>query len=200
MRRFVKWISAPMALALVLSACDSAQQLTSPSGDIAPQFGVKSGKRELATVTVSELGGHGSAVVSNGAGGYIVVENLAGELVARLDIPAGAVQKGTTFEMTVGADYSIELTATSVNAKSFNDVGSAGFKKPVYLTFNTTFIVRDGNLGVAEIRNDALVPVPSFEDRFNGRLIGILRHFSGYGPTTDRTEPPPCEETPEGCN
>ena len=197
MRRFVKWLTAPMVLALALSACDSAQQLTSPTGDT-PQFGVRGGHRRA----VASVQG-GSAVLTVGpSGGCATVNATDGTFISMLCVPAGVVGWNTTFTMDVASDYTVELTATSQGSAVQNNVGKAGFRKPVYLYLNPALIEQGGNLGIAEITaNGMLAPVRSW--LIGGRLVGELRHFSGYGPTTDRSDPPPpppCEETPEGCS
>ncbi len=186
MRRTVKWLSvAPLLLVLAIAACDSAQQLTSPQANATPQFTVKGGaKRALATVS----GGSGTTSV-DASGGCTSVYGGLGEELAMLCVPAGTVKKNTIFTIQVAPDYSIELTATSPNSPVQNDVGSAGFEKGVRLYFNTRYIHSGGNLGVAEIKADGqLIPVPSAV--VDGWLIGELKHFSGYGPTTDRKDPP----------
>jgi hypothetical protein len=199
MRRIGRLISTvPLALLILSAGCDSAEQLMSPMENPAAQFsnngnngrakGHNDGPRLAHATRI--VTGHGSAAISSN-GGWVAIEDDSHYVVAFLYVAPGTVKKNTTFSADVGDDYTIELTATSANSNESNDVGRSGFKKPVLLYFNTNLIQeadRTG-LGVAEVKsNGQLVPVPSEEDGM--WLIGTLRHFSGYGPTTDRTDPP----------
>jgi hypothetical protein len=185
MGRITRLLSVvPVAFLAALAGCDNAL-VTEPSAATA-QFGVRSSPRRAAAVV---SGAHADVLVGP-SGGVISFTGENGENLGMLFIPGGAVRQDTRFTIDISSDYTVDMMATSAGSPVENDVGHQGFRKPLYLYFNTQYILTTGNLGVAEIKaGGQLVPVASFVT--SGWLIGELRHFSGYGPTTDRTEPNP---------
>lgn len=184
MRRIAQLsLIAPLSLLIALSGCESSPSVTSPQDEVSAQYAAKrptGPRRVLALVS----GGHGEAMV-DANGGTIVVEGAGpGDIIAMLEVPAGTVKKNTKFTVDVAPDYSVELTATADHSQVLNDVGRAGFRKGILLYFNRSHILERGILGVAELKtNGQLLPVESID---NGVwLIGILKHFSGYGPISD---------------
>jgi hypothetical protein len=137
----LKLLSVVPVLAVALSACDSADTMTSPDlamqsqvSDLraapqpeAPKFGmmnpVLAGGSTSSAVGVNYIGAEGGVVKVWGAG----------QLVAQLSVPAGAVDVGALFEVTIAPNGQVLLTASRFQK---NDVGTQGFHKKVILYYN----------------------------------------------------------------
>lgn len=104
-----------------------------------------------------------------------------------LYVPKGAVKKPTLFRMELPTDGRIgaSLTATSVGSSKTNDVGSSGFKKPVYLTFSYAYATNPPSnpeqLKIFwEKKNGRLEAQPTTVHPWWKAATGELRHFSDY--------------------
>lgn len=183
MRRIAKLLSvAPIAIAIAMVGCDNSQNPISPQTKVTAQYAAKGGPHRVAARLTQ--GGSKVAVI-DANGGTIEVSNNSG-VIAKLEIPAGAVKNNTTFTIDIGADFTVDLTATSYHGQS-NDVGSVGFRKALTLYISKEAIHASNSnmiLGVAELKsNGQLLKVQSSEDAL--WLTGTLRHFSSYVPTEE---------------
>src|SRR5690606_12490589 len=118
-------------------------------------------------------------------GGFIYVD------LHQLYVPRGAVSGPTKF--TIDLSQSIvgaELTATSVASRGrptgrTNNVGSRGFKVPVYLTFSYNHAydvpLNPFKIKVVEIRDGKLIPQATQVNPLFETATGVLSHFSDYG-------------------
>ena len=104
-----------------------------------------------------------------------------------LVVPANAVRNPTVFRMTVKPDIvGVKLTATSVALAAkdpgANDVGSAGFQRPVHLYLAYDRVRPDVDpkrVRVALRMPGGMVqPVPTVQ--WYGVAIGTIKHFSDY--------------------
>ena len=177
-RNWMKLSMIPaLALSLVMWGCEnlSEQQLTGPSesSEVLLTHTFSNGytvarETDLTVGTVYATIGE--------AGGAISV----GQHV--LFVPAGAVDAPTVFTMTLAGDQvKASLSATRLLP---NDVGSAGFAKPVKLTLfygNATNVPADKPLQIVWLKADgSVVPQNSYVD-FNKRAVSAdLGHFSDY--------------------
>jgi hypothetical protein len=114
-------------------------------------------------------------------GGYIYVD------LHYLYVPKGAVAKPTLFRMELPADGTIgaDLTATTVGSLTINNVGKAGFKVPVYLTFSYGYVKNaPANPSLLRIMwkkpDGTYVVQPTYVNRQYKIATGTLKHFSDY--------------------
>ena len=191
-----KWMKFPglavAALSLVLWSCDSLSEpgaaLTGP------------GEASHTLVTTTKKDGHTVIKETSPNAGAVagVIGEAGGKLVLGqhvLEVPAGAVSGPTTFSMTdlSGEEIKVGLTATKLLT---NDVGSAGFAKPVRLTLSyknaTEVPSNESDLKILWVKADGSTEAqPSSVDVQGKRVIGQLSHFSdyaiGFPNTTDST-------------
>ena len=129
MRRMTKFLSlVPMLFAIGLGACDSAE-MTAPGTELT--VGSQASLIDGVTVVYS-----GTRTIGT-SGGTVAVTDQYGALVATLKVPAGAVRQSTVFTIEIDSNRQIHLLAT---ARTLNDIGNAGFHKPVTLTFNPNHV------------------------------------------------------------
>lgn len=170
---------ALLALSVFLYSCDNLGQTTGP--ELNPRgYAIFSSTTGEQYVVVR--GEEGLGVVSGTIGAS------GGELhlgTHTLEVPAGAVDAPTVFSMSRAADdlLRIRLSATR---DSHNDVGAAGFEKPVRLSIDFSAAEDLPNdvsqLEVIFFRPDGLVePFSTFLDVQDKKATGELPHFSDYG-------------------
>jgi hypothetical protein len=190
--------AAVFGLAVLFAGCDGAPNLTSPQTAFGtPQFsfastllavdggpitlgdgGVKPGPGGGGT-TLGGLGGIGAILPTT----FAIVDGKAVTLNAgrnSLVISAGAMPRGTVVTMAVNPRnrFEISFTATSKKSTVLNDVGAAGFSKPVTLYVYHGPAAPPSFFGIALRLPTGLVPVPS---RIQGNyVVGELPHFSTF--------------------
>jgi hypothetical protein len=183
--------AAALGLAVLFASCDSASDLTTPhtSAFATPQF---SSTSPLFAVDGGPLwfdggvkpGPGGGSTLGNFAGtNFTVVDGNAVTLSAggnKLVISAGAMPRGTVVVMTVNPRnrFSVTLTATSKRARVVNDVGAAGFSKPVTLYVSNGAAPPPPFYGIALVVPKGLFPVPSSIE--GNYVVGQLPHFSQF--------------------
>lgn len=181
-RNWKSVLVAPLAaLALVVGACENlsepSQALMGPSG-IAPaliETETKDGYK-IVKETDTSLG-----VVA------VIIDENGGELSLgqhKLVVPAGAVSGATTFEITKvdGDDIRVKLTATQLTT---NDIGSAGFAKPVRLTLSyknaAEMPENESELTILWVKLDGTKEAQASNVDVTGKRVSAeLGHFSDY--------------------
>jgi hypothetical protein len=174
LRKLMRYSLLPaLALALVVGACDQVGEVTGPapsaaslSEDVNSFTVVK--EKDLTVGTVSGIIGSG--------GGKLVLGKH------ELRVPKDAVSGSTTFSMTKASDeLRFTLTATKLTT---NDIGSAGFAKPVQLVVDyseATNISDPSLLKVFWAKLDgSFEQQPTQVDVVGKKAIGYLSHFSEY--------------------
>jgi hypothetical protein len=145
MRRIAKLLTV-VPVALAFAACDSADQMTSPEYRAQTPTPVVTAPALASAThgTLQHIDGtsldavKGASTAAIGVnyigteGGSVDVWGFTG-LVARLIVPKGAVTQSALFTVMVNGHGAVNVTAT---ARTMNDVGSAGFLKPVRIYFN----------------------------------------------------------------
>lgn len=163
-----------LALALVVAGCENLSNSTSP--DLSPS---RASRHIVAQETGCALNASISAVV-DGSGGILKVCKHF------LTIPAGAVSGPTVFSMTkLDSEIKVDLTATSVGSLVVNNVGAAGFIKPLTLTLNygsaVTLPANLSSMGIYWVKGDGTVePLSSVVETVNQRVLAHPTHFSAY--------------------
>jgi hypothetical protein len=172
-------IAALGLTALAFAGCEHSSKLTAPqSSDTA--FRTASTFHSIV-VKAPEAGQFGTlgddqstSAVIGAEGGQI---NIGPDVLV---VPAGTVDAPTVFTMTIAGDnvFHVSLSATSEGApEGSNDVGSAGFKSPVFLYYDLG-TSPDPDYFVAWAAGDDFVPIAS---RLEGSfVVGQLSHFSDY--------------------
>ncbi len=104
-----------------------------------------------------------------------------------LYVPVGAVSQPTVFRVELPGDGTIgaALTATSVGSSRENDVGEAGFRRPVFLTFSYAYATNPPadpfQLRVLWARPDGTFQAqPTLVNPFLKLATARLTHFSDY--------------------
>lgn len=176
-------LSAVFAIA-VLAGCENPDTL------VAPNAGAPAG---LASSSASSSGGWEVVDDSTSAtGGVSVVIGVEGGELSlgkqRLVVPAGAVDAPTTFRMKKG-DSRLKVTLTATRSTE-NDVGSAGFLKPLTLIFgygNAAALPGDpADISVVWIKADGTFePQPTVVDTEAKTVSGQLEHFTEYAMATN---------------
>jgi hypothetical protein len=175
------WTVMALALSAVLlgtSACGGpgdASGLLQPTqieGSRASASGLRKLERagDRARVVVERIGPEGGVIETAGH---------------RLTVPAGAVEEPVVFRMrVVDGAVEVDLTATGRQSKTENDVGAAGFDRPLglELSYSEAAAVADpGQLVIVWVRDDGtLVSLPSTVDRGARTVSAKLNHFSAY--------------------
>ncbi|HET8656813.1 MAG TPA: hypothetical protein VFL93_14920 [Longimicrobiaceae bacterium] len=123
---------------------------------------------------------YNSAIIDQNGGSLYVSGNM-------LLVPRGAVSGPTKFEIQLAPDGSIgaELTATAVGSDVRNDVGHAGFRRPLTLIFTYAYAnnVPDQPelMRVAWRKDDGTLEVqPSYVDTHHKMVYGQIYHFTPY--------------------
>lgn len=188
--RPIRYACAALAASLLLTSCELAEPLSTEPA-VTARFNSGGGAQRL----VRGDDGHGisiSAVVGpEGAdlrsGGH------------RLVVPPNAVSSATIFTATLTHQDAIvvELTATGVGSVVTNDVGAAGFQRPVKVFLSYKKVLE--KLDPSDLRISYVNPLGTLDPlatalETNGRISAELGHFSGYAVTTGREESP-SEET-----
>ena len=170
---------AALALSMAMVGCDSVQDgaLMGPGSS-----------SEILIITQDE-NGYTTAVETDPLVGVVtaVIDANGGELNIgphRLLVPAGAVSHPTTFVMNkLPGEIKVGLTATRLLP---NDVGAAGFQKPVRLTLsyeNAANVSSDaeGRLQVLWQKVDGSFEAQqSYVDFGENEVRANLNHFSIY--------------------
>jgi hypothetical protein len=141
---------------------------------------------------ISRAGGRREWVFVQGSVGDAAVEAVIGAQGGVLNlgshwlmVPRNAVRGSVRFRLVPVNDgtFHVDLTATSVgpDTESENDVGQAGFRKPVYLAFHygDPTQLDPASLQIAWLTNGTLVMQQTFIHEQEW-AVGVLRHFSGY--------------------
>jgi hypothetical protein len=169
-----------MVLMLTLWGCDN---LSEPAGKLV-------GPTDQSNILIIGKGPRGSTIAreSDPTVGFVTAEidKKGGALSIGdhvLYIPAGAVEKPTTFRMRkMPGDIKVGLTATR---KTPNDVGHAGFNVPVYLTLsyaNGQNMKAIGQLKILWIKPDGSTEAqPSQVKSSDKVVVGELTHFTDFG-------------------
>jgi hypothetical protein len=195
MRRMTKFLSLVPVLfvAIGLGACDSAETT-------GPRVQEMTGPQAMMMGTVSVT--YSASRTIGTTGGSVSITDQYGTLVATLNVPASAVRQATVFRIEVDSNRQIHLLAS---AYSLNDIGAAGFSKPVSLTFNSAYVdpasVRGrrigtlmntssvgslGGLRTYSTFSSTLSSAETTEAAAADSVITVeMDSFSGYGPTTD---------------
>ena len=203
----MKWIGAAM-LALTLGACDAAQEFTSPGGDETSMEAQRFAEFERSVLDAARAAGINTqpagaelsfSLTGDDSGEWVAVEGQVGDHSVEavigaaggelrlgrhwLLVPAGTVLSRTRFVMTPIQDGTmhVDLTATSAlgNVEE-NDVGSAGFSQPVYLSFSVDAASFDPmSAAIAWVHEEGMQVQPSFVYQ-DDSVVGALTHFSGY--------------------
>lgn len=176
-------LSAVFAVAAV-TGCENTGAL------VAPESSAPAG---LASSSTSSSGGWQVVDDSTSAtGGVSVVIGVEGGELAlgkqRLIVPAGAVDAPTTFRMKKG-DSRLKVTLTATR-ETTNDVGSAGFAKPLTLIFgygNAAALPGDpSNITVVWLKADGTAePQPTVVDTEAKTVSGQIDHFTDYAMATN---------------
>ena len=161
LKRFGMWA---LALSVVMVGCDSVQD----SALVGP------GSSSEILIIDRDESGYTTATETDPLVGVVtaIIDENGGELNIgphRLLVPAGAVSAPTTFVMSkVPGEIEVGLTATRL---LLNDVGRAGFLKPVRLTLSYD--------NASNVTADA-EPQQSYVDQDANEVGANLNHFSIY--------------------
>ncbi len=163
-------------------ACDRSATAPAPLA-VAPRLDAGGRDKSQELEAPSHRGGNTSDYVGRRGGRLRFDDASARGIVFQLDIPSGAVDRSTLFEMQVlpGATYQVTLKATVDGA----DVGAKGFKQPLRLTISYSTAKHPappGQLLVVWLPDDGSAPVP-VKTQFNAgqkTVTGFLPHFSRY--------------------
>lgn len=177
MKRFSKLFVTASALALSLfaTACDDMGDFNQPQLEPSNMTVMSTSGNEL-TVVYEKDPEAGSVTASIGRkGGFVGI----GPHV--LYVPEGAVRRDTDF--TIVRDAEKPLRVKLIAGKD-NEVGRAGFRKPVYLALSLNAVIGDGNGRgnplMIYYREDGLVEeLQTF--LYEGHAVAYLDHFSIYG-------------------
>jgi hypothetical protein len=167
-----------------LTGCQNADGLMAPDANVPAGLASSSTNTSDSWEIVED-----STSATGGVSAVIGVEG--GELTLgkqRLIVPAGAVDAPTTFRMKKGnARLQVKLTATR---ETTNDVGSAGFAKPLTLVFgygNAAALPADpADVAVVWLKEDGTAEAqPTVVDTEAKTVSGTLDHFSDYAMATN---------------
>lgn len=187
MRR--SWTSklAALAIAIVgLSGCQDATRMVGPEA-ATPEISINH-STSTSSSSVWQILDAGS----DDTGGVSVVIGAEGGSLSlgqqTLVVPAGAVDAPTIFTIKKGG--SKLRVILNASRETTNDVGSAGFATPVYLTFsygNVSSLPADpSELEIVWIRpNGTFEPQPTVVDEAAKTVTGRLLHFSEYALATN---------------
>lgn len=182
MRKTRRWpwsVLPALLAALVFAACEQAPLETQLAAEGAAQLSTSEATYqklagEIPTFSKSgEIGPEGGTIL--GAEGF------------KLVVPAGAVKERTRFEFaSKNSGYvEVSLHATAVGSTEHNDVGQAGFSKPVQV--HISFHPQGGpnewkKYRVVWVREDGvLVPVKTLlYPGSSFTAVGYVPHFSDY--------------------
>jgi hypothetical protein len=171
-------LSAVFAVA-ALTGCQNGDALVAPDASrpagLASSAASSSNGWEVVEDTTSATGG--VSLVIGAEGGELSLGKQ------RLIVPAGAVDAPTTFRMKKG-DSRLKVTLTATRSTT-NDVGSAGFAKPLTLVFgygNAASLPGDpADISVVWIKEDGTFePQPTVVDTEAKTVSGEIEHFSDY--------------------
>ena len=175
------------ALALIgMSGCENAVRPVGPE-PVAPELASASTSLESADGSVWQL----IEGLEEMGGTHAIIGAAGGELTLgqqTLIVPAGAVDAPTLFTMKKsGSKLRVSLTASRVTA---NDVGSAGFAKPLDLIFSYGAVASlpgdPGDLVIVWIRPDGVYePQPTTVNTLDRTVTGEIIHFSEYALATN---------------
>lgn len=184
---FRSWLRSRTLPALILLAVAGCVDAGLPTGAEPPAPGALSAAR--STGELEKVSGVMPAffveAVIGAEGGSLGVPGYT------LTVPRGAVQQPThfTFESVASGSVEVRLTATSLDSRIANDVGSVGFRVPVLLSFSyepSGGMPRWARMVVAYVRDDgSLERVPSTINPPMRLITGRLGHFSQYALATD---------------
>lgn len=188
MRKHTYILRAFAALLLTVSLAGCERASVSAPSDLDAQFG-NNGNRSRGTQVrrVSTTGDRTDAAgVTRGTWQIMRVSGTGanGAWTHYLYIPEGAVRQKTNFTMELADSdvFNVELTATKEGSRRTNDVGAAGFQKPLLLCLdrNDANITDLSKVSIAEVVNGGFLDVPTTAHELNSHVCGELRHFSGY--------------------
>ena len=189
-RKYLPIVTALTAVFAAGVACDRADQVAGP----APEAAIEEAYHGFETPSFQQTASleNGFTIVKGDAGDtevrQVIDQNGGVLYLGRhlLVIPKNAVSAPTEFVMAPVKDGSIhvDLTATS-SGGTLNDVGSAGFAKPLWLFLS--YAGADGvpadesKMAIAWLKvNGEVAAMPSYVDPNKDFVIGLLKHFSGY--------------------
>lgn len=162
-------------LASGLVACQDGAMPMGP--DAASSIATPQASAAWAVVSDRNSGIGGVTAVIGSEGGELKLGNQS------LVVPAGAVDAPTVFRMRKSSEaLRVELTATRVTP---NDVGSAGFARPLTLNFrygHAASLPGDpSDLQIVWVRPDGTFePQPTDVDEVARVVSGQIDHFSEY--------------------
>ena len=186
--KLFRWSLIPTLALAVFAACSDQPMPTevglAPSETTVESKSLEQDMWRIANGLPIEHAGHNSAVIGPN-GGILYVD------LHYLYVPRGAVTSPTQFDMYVDSTGAVaaRLEATSLDASGApvadrNNVGRAGFKVPVYLTFSYAHAYGIQNAHLLKVlwaRPDGkLEAQPTVVNERYKAATGVLKHFSIY--------------------
>lgn len=175
------------ALALIgIAGCENAVQPVGPEplgpGPVSSSSSLDSADGSVWQLIegLEEVGGTHAVIGAEGGALLLGQQTLI--------VPAGAVDAPTLFTMKKGgAKLRVTLTASRVSP---NDVGAAGFAKPLDLIFSYGAVASlpgdPGDLVIVWIRPDGeFEPQPTAVNTLDRTVTGQIIHFSEYALATN---------------
>lgn len=176
-----------LALALTFGACSDqagTDRLLAPDQGVSESKSWKADRYAIANGQSPSFEKAGTFVEKTIGpdGGFLYLD------LHYLYVPQGAVTGPTVFRVTTlgNGDIGADFTATSVGSRSVNNVGRAGFKRPVYVAFSYAYARnaprKPKDMKVLWFRPDGKAEVqPTHVDTNYRYAVGTLKHFSPYG-------------------
>jgi hypothetical protein len=193
MKANVSWFNrsllAVLTLGLLTAACSeqgAPDQIVGPASEASSSLSLGDDIYKIAQGQPIDRAEYKAQVIGPD-GGVVYVD------AHYLYVPQGAVTGPTLFEIKVRRDGQIgaSLDATSLSAQGVlnavkNNVGRAGFAKPVYLTFYYGYATNFGGnpqkIKVLWIRPDGRkIAQPTYVNESYKVATGVVSHFSDYG-------------------
>ncbi len=176
-------LAGVLLLTATFAACE--RSATAPAAPtIAPRLDAGGRDKVQELEAPNHGGGKASGYIGRRGGRVHFDDRSARGVEYWLDVPPGAVDGATLFEMQVlpGETYRVSLKATDHDG----DVGAKGFKQPVRLTISYSTAKHPappGRLLVAWFPDDGSAPVPVKTQVNPGQktATGFLPHFSKWG-------------------
>jgi hypothetical protein len=192
-RSFKALLTAVLIAVPMLASCSDIQGPAVPPTNIERQDGLLGGLVgglvELVGDVVGLLGSILSGPDANGDAVYVWIDEDGGTIKTAaytLTVPRGAVSRNTRFEVkpTNTGAYMLDLHAYQKSLFGWVNVGSKGFRKPVFLTISYAKAngVTDVNkLGIIYIESAKEVELQQTSvDTRNKTVTSPLSHFSRY--------------------
>ncbi len=176
-------LASVVLLTAALAACE--RSATAPiATEIVPRLDRGGSDQDKSLEAPAHTGGTARRTLGHRGGHVEFDDPSARGIDYELDVPAGAVDGSTTFELKVlpGRTYLVSLTATGADG---TDVGKHGFKQPVRLTISYSTAKHPapaGHLQIVWLPDDGSTPVPVKTQVNSGQktITGFLPHFSRY--------------------